>query len=236
MSSPQATPLGEIVTVIVGNLAKYSCLETFSIHKSIICGHSPFFEAACSERWQQTGKQPIELPDDPVIFGYFVQWLYTGKFEVSGIHGDQLKSFNGESGLDDEMELTCDALQRVYYLGDRLQVADLKDHVVSKIASLWGDQYEVNAYSISANNIRSIYENTIPESKLRKLIVDLWAQYLHLDAVDEEVSNALVPAFLWDLARAVDRHYFGVLLGDYPRHPTDRICSYHEHGEGEHCA
>jgi hypothetical protein len=50
----------------------------------MICGEFDFFKAACTSEWMEQGKNMVTLVgEDPVIFGFFSSWIYTGKIHES---------------------------------------------------------------------------------------------------------------------------------------------------------
>ncbi|KAF2102654.1 hypothetical protein NA57DRAFT_27179, partial [Rhizodiscina lignyota] len=146
------------VTVLVGRSQ-----EKFLVHEGLIRARSAFFEKALSRDWKEAQKKLVELPETDVPqFTLYERWLYT-----STIYS------RSEDGLGvSEGRLLIES----YFLGDMLQDADFKDAVIDAIinvlikdkiyATFWG---------------KDIYENTPPESPLRKLTVDC-----HLDQRDTD--------------------------------------------------
>ena len=54
------------------------------VHKSVLCGESGFFKACLYSGFAETQMSTVELPeDDPNAVRQFIQWLYTGTFEVT---------------------------------------------------------------------------------------------------------------------------------------------------------
>ena len=66
--------MGEIIKLIAG---EGESKATFSIHRSVLCASSPFFEAACKPQWMKPDDRLIKLPeDDPEAIQLLVYWMY----------------------------------------------------------------------------------------------------------------------------------------------------------------
>ncbi|KAF8852848.1 hypothetical protein BDZ45DRAFT_749143 [Acephala macrosclerotiorum] len=64
------------MTVYIGNGS--GAVESFTVLKSFICHHSPFFKAAFNGPYLEGQSQSITLEDlDANVFALFVEWLYT---------------------------------------------------------------------------------------------------------------------------------------------------------------
>ncbi|KAF2827484.1 hypothetical protein CC86DRAFT_405609 [Ophiobolus disseminans] len=60
-------------------------VETFIIHKHVLCKTSAFLQAALKPAWQGSGTRPVDLTDEhPLIFKMYLQWLYSNKVAVKG--------------------------------------------------------------------------------------------------------------------------------------------------------
>jgi hypothetical protein len=90
--------------------------KSFSIHKNIICNRSPFFQAACAERWQASTPKALELPeDDADTFDVYLHTAYTGHVDV----GDLEDAWVGEETLP-EYDRRSLRLVNSYVLADKL--------------------------------------------------------------------------------------------------------------------
>lgn len=63
-----------LVTVTVTSNGKE---DTYSIHKNLLCHHSPFFDRAFNGNFQEGVSQSMNLPEvEAEVFGLLVHWLY----------------------------------------------------------------------------------------------------------------------------------------------------------------
>ncbi len=65
------------------------------VHKSVLCGESGFFKACLYSGFAETQMSPVELPeDDPIVVRQFIQWLYTGTFEITGAMSPSVHAYS----------------------------------------------------------------------------------------------------------------------------------------------
>ena len=124
-------PLGEPIELVAGDGIGS---KIFHVHKKILCSLSPYFEAACSSRWLESGSNRISLStDDPKIVELFVQWMYTGNFGY--YEAGQKPLFEARIDTFGTCKNFVDVLTRLYILANKLQIAGLQDRVITELLS-----------------------------------------------------------------------------------------------------
>ncbi|KAN0098740.1 hypothetical protein V8E51_014403 [Hyaloscypha variabilis] len=217
-NSVQRRSLEEIITLEVGQGDKQA---KYNVHKSILCATSPFFEAVCKPEWMKPEDKVIRLPeDDPEVIRLLVYWAY---------HGEICLPLLGESEvsmtLEEAMNKGWGLLVRLYLVAEKLQVDRLKNDSIDAMIQ----ENKVNYLSISL--ISHIYENTLFESRLQQLILDIVRFEMPGERYYENMH--LMPRnLLEDLAKA----NYSDESGPYDRYPLDiraphvEFCKrYHEH-------
>ncbi|MCJ1365703.1 hypothetical protein MMC16_004828 [Acarospora aff. strigata] len=216
--APKANPFPkylskEMVTVDVGG--ENGDLQTFAVHKNILCQQSSFFKAALMGRFKEAAAGKVELPEDrPELFDHFVQWIYT----------QDLKQVIAEATPS-----RWTTLFKLYVLADKLQVETLKNAIMDYV--LYMAQVAVKdgapraEYPTNAD-ISAVYENTPPASPMRKFLSELFALLPKFSIEKDEVSKD----YLFDLAIVLRLHNkVSTGLPCIMKEP----CRYHEHDSAE---
>ncbi|KAF2237135.1 hypothetical protein EV356DRAFT_564885 [Viridothelium virens] len=215
--------LGEPIKVVVG-IGDH--VKTFHVHKDLFCSISPYFEAACSPEWMNSGDDFIPLPaDDPELFELCVQWMYTGNFQY--------------------YEEDCvETLIRLFILADKLQINALQDRVISELV------HSGLHRNINLSHIPLLYENLPDGSRLRDLAVDSYVVFergRHDQKPDPELLKACAEFLYdvsvsystrawntWDADDDVDYSEFNIdedlMFNRKPKDPMTKACWYHVHG------
>jgi len=165
------------VTVRVGATGQ---AVDFSVHKSVLCQSSPFFEAAVEKDWQEKKNNLIELPEDePEVFEEYFAWLYS-KSHVSR---------SGKSTPINEINADFEHMRKLWMFGDKVLDHDFCDMVVDALIST---AKLVGRWPIPS--IFKIREVCGPNAPIRQFLVDM---YLHLahDTWFEEKYNLNVDAY-----------------------------------------
>ncbi|KAL8951250.1 MAG: hypothetical protein Q9222_002752, partial [Ikaeria aurantiellina] len=184
--------LDTVVTVVVGKTQ-----TPFHVHKGLLCSKSAYFNAAFNSSFKEAVDGSIRLIDeDPNIFRYYILWVYNQPFD--------------EDILDDD----CFYL---YLMADRLGSEVLQNLVMDII---W-DQRQVENYDcqkreedsqpsprteypVQPETITHVYENTLPGSMLRSILVDCFAWNENLGDYPELVNTP--PEFLYNTLKTCTRH------------------------------
>lgn len=153
-----------MIVVLVGRAE-----ERFTVHKEIICAKSKFFKAACTERWLEGQQKTIRLPEViPQIFQYYVDWVYTNNISKDGLPGSHQPCI------------------RMYLLGTYLNDVKFQNKSMELIVAL--NDKLVNTHP-GIGSAQLIWENTTPDSLLRKWFVDNIAQKVSSDFLASEYAD-----------------------------------------------
>lgn len=140
-----------------------------TIHKAVLCKTSKFLRAALKPEWQGPEPRPVDLTDeDPVQFGMYLCWLYTGKLPVQPL----AKLPNDDKHQEDyHMPSTSYlALARAFVLGAKLMDSAFQNHILK----VFIDCVECDGLVPHNEVVRIIYGGTEADSPARKLMVDFW--------------------------------------------------------------
>lgn len=173
--------LGAVVQVKVGPE------KTFVNHKGILCRSAAYFKAALEGEFKESKDEVLELPeDDPVVFSHFELWLYTGNILES------------HESVED---IGWDILTKIYLFGDARGIPELQNEAID----LYIDKNHA-IHEIATNQLNFIYENTLENSPLRKLLVDIMTfrtNLSHPQWFREQVKSDYPKQFLLDLVKSL---------------------------------
>ncbi len=125
--------------------------ESWTIHKSLLAHHSPFFAAAFNGNFAESATNTVSLVEDhPDAFQLFVQWLYSGEIACD---------------LDDEDDLP-NVLCLAWALGDKLQCPVFQDRAMVQLLAYFKYKW------ITVDTMRLIYNISPSGSKLRSFAAD----------------------------------------------------------------
>ena len=151
----------DIVSVKVGKNA-----TTFTIHKGLLCRNSPFFTAACSERWKKAAPHDGEVileKDSPQVFDIFRTYLYQGRLLFHDL-------------TTEEMDIkTTTILAECGFFGDRVGCDGFRDaitnHYHSQVSGPLADKMGIDQeqWIHLPNILAHIWANTLPNNALRIL-------------------------------------------------------------------
>jgi hypothetical protein len=134
----------EIIEVTVGESAK-----CWRVHRQLLCTASPFFKTALNSSFREGAERKVTLKeDDNIVFGLFVQWLYSGSFTCRSI----------------------ELLLRAYVLGDKLGAKAFQNMSFDKVHSLNSQQC-----LFTPQQAIWVSEKTLPNSALRKFTMHTMA-------------------------------------------------------------
>lgn len=137
------------------------------VYKSEICSRSEFFRSACSDRWSESGQDPIELPtDSPEIFDLYLHCLYKDMVDV----GSLLEPIAGEEDVNANDRIDY-RLVSTYILADKLRDVVTANLVMDDIIDL----YEQNCVPPLPPITTIVARNTPVKSPLRRFFVGLIA-------------------------------------------------------------
>lgn len=182
------TGIKALVTVVVGEEK-----VEFKVPSAALCSKSPFFKAACADRWTNGNEARIELSEEPPLgFKAFLVWLYTGKFGdiVSSEQPDTDEAIMEDYRVKWRFMATC------WVLGDFLQVPTFCNAVVDEMIEVLSECMENTSKMCCSNEetIIYIYSRTMDAtSPLRRLVIDAWVTCIYYrmfrDAVKADHSE-----------------------------------------------
>ena len=141
------------VTLLVGE-AK----TAFQVHEADLFEASPFFKAAFTSDFRESGERTMTLPeDDEATFDLFVEWLYHQRYHLPPPPKANAK----------EKDRSMQPLQ-LYVLADKYDIRRLKSLIISQIFTAF-KQHSLSLYDTA---IVYAYRHTSPNSTIRNLIAD----------------------------------------------------------------
>jgi hypothetical protein len=196
----------------------------FTVPKLSICSHSEFFETACNGRWETKRANTVQLDEmDPVIFGIFVTWMYTG-FLKSAI--PVIDGISDNALLDTATREHWDVLAKCFVAADFLQALNFQNAICDALlqnSKMQSTQLSLGA-GTSVHDMGYIWENTRPESVLRSIVLN---QVIHISSLSGTWWNELSHEFLQDLSK---RSISWVRRGIKSQNVwMDDPCIYHTH-------
>ncbi|KAE9373267.1 hypothetical protein N431DRAFT_337511 [Stipitochalara longipes BDJ] len=217
--------LEEFVTLEVGEGDEQ---VKISVHQNILCAASPFFEAACKPEWMKSEGRVIKLPeDDPEAIRGFVYWAYYDEISIA----KELPVSQRSDNMENAMQTVFGLLAKLYLLGEKYQIPRLKNDAIDATML-----YNPNSW-LPIATVLHIYENTLPESPFRKLMLDIVLYDYEADQI-EECAEMMCRDFLVDLAISLSKK--DSIFDEYGRAekmPTPEFCKrYHTHANSaEYC-
>ncbi|KAL8781646.1 MAG: hypothetical protein Q9213_005911 [Squamulea squamosa] len=198
---------GEIVTVLVGKA------ETpFNFHRDLLTSKSSFFNAALSGSWKEATEGKIRLvEEDERVFSAYVLWVY---------NQDWIARRDG--GV-----LSFDYCCRLYVLADQYGSEELQNQVIDKLR----EKAARSKSTMKVDTIAWVYNTTLPESALRRLLADLLAWEMDVGDYEELVEAA--PQCLYDALKIRPPRSSKAVA---PYHETVACKNYHTHRDGTSCS
>ncbi|KAK4540190.1 hypothetical protein LTR36_009688 [Oleoguttula mirabilis] len=177
---PTTQMFDEIIVVIVG---EGSDSKSFSVHKGVACFHSGFFRAATKSCYKEGKEGVIELPDEEVdVVEQFVKWLYTRQVDKPVEHHAAFL-----------------AMSKLWTFSDRRDVPLLANTMVDAMRDVI-----FRTRKLPTQALHYIYENTTPNSELRRFVIDLIARTASTDRIMTDENRDRWPQeALWDLVQQV---------------------------------
>jgi hypothetical protein len=145
---------GGVVSIFVSPKRK-----EYIVHKKLLCKKSEYFAKALQDGFKEGEENKLYQPDESAgAFDLFVRWIYTGT----------LSDLNG---------LNTTAYLELYVMADKMCLTVLKNEVMDRI------RVNSSKWSLSADQVEYLYNNTQPNSLLRKLAAHVAAYNIKKFAV-----------------------------------------------------
>jgi hypothetical protein len=205
----------KVITVLVGKSK-----ASYTLHKDLLCAHSPFFETCLRSKFLERQKDQVELPEDsPEVFEHFVNWIYR------------------EDVIKPSDQPTLELAVHTYVFADKLCMPAFKNRLMSRIRA-----YHVST-AVHLNTLLLWSTLDVPDSlPLGHFLHDQIgydmvrhprkyflrssgnAKRGDVDSVAED-HGLLISDLLWAVLQAANQKYDDPALR--------KGCHYHEHTEGD---
>ncbi|KAF2232549.1 hypothetical protein EV356DRAFT_505068 [Viridothelium virens] len=210
---PPSTAYDSTVTVAVGPEKK-----KYQVHRGLLIHHGTYFKHALHGDWIEAQDQVITLSEDSTeVFDAIYSWLYTRRLYDSAT----------DSSVETKVSLNFLTLCQIYVFGHVRGIPAVCNAAVDCIIAK-----AINENVVPTNCIRYVYENTLPGSNLRKLMVEFVIIGLQPETL-YNVRDKLCEDFLIDLVVSVSNlrpKCKGPLHGYRALQSINR-CSFHTHGD-----
>ncbi|KAF7193325.1 Kelch-like protein 10 [Pseudocercospora fuligena] len=191
--------------------------KVFDVHKSILCFCSGYFRTAFNGRWKEAQEGAIDIPSiSPDIFKHFIHWAYSRQFEVPAKDG---------KGTDFEV------LLKLWVFGDAHEIPMLQNMAITTLHRTILKQWQAP----SGFGMQYVFENTMPQSQLRRFLIDVWAGTCDFNILKSKgVMDTWCKDALIDLLQIVWRK-------EWQRSSKEALekwdmCEYHVHEQGVRCS
>ncbi|KAI4729820.1 hypothetical protein E4T49_02416 [Aureobasidium sp. EXF-10728] len=200
----------------------------WSLHRNLLCHHSPYFESEflADTTTKSSQRSELELPDqDPTGFELLVKWLYQGTLDDTSDMTDEKKY---------DYSVAC---HKLYLLCNKFDLPVLRNESI--------DLYRQGLLEAQlvpdAEEINDIYRSSPVGSPFRKLMAQIAARQI-MDPDSEKDAESYRncfkdnPDFAVDMVNAIKAGTGGMLFDD-PTHGDQ--AAYHEepaprqHGKGK---
>ena len=207
-------------SAIVVVLAGADSTRAFSIHESVLCATSEFFNSAIQNEWTQAPPRVIELIEkDVAMFQVYVTWLYNRKLAIFP-----------ENAIDQTYEETWKLLTKSYLLGEELLDAKFKNTVVdAMLATTCAGELDGGGCCPSQFAIKTLYDGTTTGYKARQLFAEIWAHQTPLSELANG-KHGFPYEFLYDVAEVLFNQRSNSLRFSFQY--RNNPCRYHEHDQG----
>lgn len=196
-----------MVTVLVGPEE-----TAFRIHKGLLCSKSEYFRAAFEGSFRESTEKKIQLRDeDSKIFQFYAALIYTDKAALSW----------------NEEEFDVDVCCRLYVLADRLGSENIQNIVMDVIH---GRCSRLDLPIFGLGTINHVFNNTLPGSRLRAILIDVASYDMDLDNQPELVNAD--PEFLFEVMKLCARRLPRYRGDEEAPLNMDRCKMYHVHKDG----
>ncbi|KAL8890625.1 MAG: hypothetical protein Q9215_002271 [Flavoplaca cf. flavocitrina] len=200
----------EVVTILVGPEK-----TPFRIHKGLLCSKSEYFRAALEGFFKESTEKSVHLRDeDPGIFQFYATWIYSQKLVVGFT----------------QRQLSMDVCCRLYVLADKLGSDDVQNLAIDLIHERCTRSYDDD---INSSIVNFVYDNTLPDSRLRAILIDIASYEVLFDYAQDLVG--VNPDFIFEVVKVLSRRVPHRLKDEKAPLDMNRCKTYHIHTNGRSC-
>ncbi|KAH7137918.1 hypothetical protein B0J11DRAFT_573932 [Dendryphion nanum] len=158
--------------------------KTFTVHEGLITARSLFFRNALNGNWRESDDKSVPLDDvDPEIFAIY----------LNSIYHNQLPVFPASGEVDGGGQF--ETLMKVYVLADKLMDTTTKNTILDAVICRVRERKIPSPAALTI-----VYVSTPENDPMRRLVVDVCAQWGSIDSF----ANERPPAdFMYDLLVAM---------------------------------
>ncbi|KAJ4252891.1 hypothetical protein NW762_010797 [Fusarium torreyae] len=131
--------------------------EKWCLPRNLVSHYSPYLKEICSSNLQESNNR-IDLQHyQPVVFGLFVEWMYYGSYESS--------SSTSISNAD----------AKCWALGHKLRSIEFQNYAMRRLH----EQHTRPVFGrpVTCDDVRYAWDNTPPDSKLRKIYLNFVVEH-----------------------------------------------------------
>ncbi|KZM20094.1 uncharacterized protein EKO05_0007522 [Ascochyta rabiei] len=217
-ADPGSAQAARFATVLVGSDKK-----SFVVHQDLLTYHSRFFKAALTGNFKEAGDKTVTLKEeDPLIFEFFVHWLYHKGFPAK--HNTSVELLNDWERENDHGGAKTGNLIHLYILGDQYGVPELGLLALTELF-----QHMEEMETGLPNRLQIIHAfNSLPDgSALLLYLIDSHCHYSGGYFWDNENVHDFPSAFLIGILK----RYSQYAQGGRSSSEELNLCDYHDHKE-----
>lgn len=180
-------------TLVPIRVGKDDDVETFLVHKEVVCRHSPVLKAAFNSGFIEGQTQTYELSHvNSETAKMLVQWLYAQEVTIK-----QLKQgwkYSEDKIHEDEADLEDTNLVNLWILADELQIPRLQNYALRIM-----DDISKAQDAAPTHIYKLVYEGTREGSSLRRYVVAVFGLSMPSEKINQHSMNFTFE-FLLDIA------------------------------------
>ena len=203
----------------------------FTVHKNLICGRSPFFEAATSGLWRESSSGTVILEYMKLHnFKIYLQYVYDSTTDIGALAkacGPKCAAYKQCCRDDAARPLTYQRPCELWVLGDFLRDDGFCNIAID--ALIRAD--DVHFSSIGEDTVEYIYRETSENSRLQKWVAKRSLRLMSFGEIEGLRWSGICAEYVLDLWEGcvLDKDS----VGTCEMIPESDRCKYHRHTEGK---